>query len=97
MPDLIDRRAALTAICAECPRIGHCDGCVASRALLRMPAALIEPTEIRAHWIQTGAGYLSCEHCKIMTKIRSEYCSKCGAKMYKEVLTKWPDPKVNDR
>lgn len=94
MKDLIDRKAALTAICAKCPKLGHCPiPCVAHRALREMPSSKPEPTETISHWIDAGHGFYSCETCKQMKKEKSEFCPNCGSKKHKEVLKKWPEIK----
>lgn len=94
MADLIDRNAALTAICAKCPKLGKCPSpCVAHRALRDMPSSRSIKECSEAHWIDAGHGFFSCEGCKMMRKERSQFCPNCGAYMLKEVLKKWPEIK----
>ena len=85
---LIDRDAAIKAMCEACPRYGHClISCVCKKTLEEFPRAVGVQEVVETNWYKSGLDYFSCGHCKTLSKIRSEYCPRCGAKMKKEVKT----------
>jgi len=89
MIDLIERSAALEAICAKCPRRERADGCtagcIARRALREMRGIDAERVDLCASWYDSGHGWYGCGACKMLSSSRSEFCPRCGAKMKKEV------------
>lgn len=87
MKVLIDRDAAIAKMCERCPHPKPCvAGCVAYHTLRKLPADEEFKPRIVANWFRAGLDYLACGNCKILSKVRSEYCPRCGAEMKKEVL-----------
>lgn len=90
MQDLIERRAALTALCEDCKTkynglCPHPDSrCVEFRTIKQLPAIDAEPVR-HGRWIRTMLkGYYECSACgyEHTSNPDQRFCSYCGAKMY---------------
>jgi len=91
MQDLIERRAALTALCEDCLRKydGICphpaSRCVEFRTIKQLPA--IEAEQVRrGHWIECD--YKHLEHGMIKTEPNAGLCcSNCRTAFQKKKMT----------
>ena len=89
MQDLIERRAALTALCEDCLQKyeGICphpaSRCVEFRTIKQISAIDAEPVR-HGRWIQTTLkGYYECSACgyEHTSNPDQRFCSYCGARM----------------
>lgn len=92
MQDLIERRAALTALCEDCKTKynGLCphpaSRCVEFRTIKQLPAIDAEPVR-HGRWIFGSSKTSSWMKCSLCCKSQSgqtatfSYCPNCGAKM----------------
>lgn len=89
MQDLIERRAALTALCEDCKtkNNGLCphpaSRCVEFRTIKQLPAIDAEPVR-HGRLIKTHLkGYYKCSACMFACTSNPDqrFCSYCGAKL----------------
>ena len=88
MQDLIERRAALTALCEDCKTKynGLCphpaSRCVEFRTIKQIPAIEAEPVRL-CKWLPTKLKrYYECSACRFghTTNPKQRFCSYCGAR-----------------
>lgn len=86
MQDLIERRAALTALCEDCLQKyeGICphpaSRCVEFRTIKQLPAIDAEPVR-HGRWAK-AADKQYCTNCRAVTKVlNAPFCWHCGAQM----------------
>lgn len=95
MSDLIDRQAALNALCDKCDLVKDkvdcfylkTDSCYERNAIANLPAAELERK--RGEWIKQTDTICGCTNCKQLTRMEMlfgdmvlyRYCPNCGADM----------------
>ena len=86
MQELIERRAALTALCEDCLRKndGICphpaSRCVEFRTIKQLPTIDADPVR-HGRWIKQENGLNLCSACGAIKVSHFPFCGNCGAKM----------------